>query len=106
MIVDDTPNSSAVDTLIYEEIPTGSISQDIDIIPEEIDTRIEIETIQQENCEFVLPNGKCLIIVPSILSADFGYLSDETAACEQAGATWLHIDVCDGSKTCGGALTM
>lgn len=43
-----------------------------------------------------MSNTSSVLIAPSILSADFGALSEEIRAVEEAGADVIHVDVMDG----------
>lgn len=47
-----------------------------------------------------------LTVVPSLLASDHGYLAQEASMCLELGATWVHIDVCDGGETAQGSLTV
>src|SRR5271163_524206 len=37
-----------------------------------------------------------ILIAPSVIAADFGYLRADLARAEQAGADMLHVDIMDG----------
>ena len=53
------------------------------------------------------PRGRLeTIVVPSLLASDHGYLAQEASLCREMGATWVHIDVCDGGETAQGSLTL
>ena len=39
---------------------------------------------------------KELLIAPSILSANFGFLAEEVKSIDKAGADWIHLDIMDG----------
>lgn len=66
----------------------------------------ESSLLRPSPSSYTLQSGREAIIMPSILAADFGALSAEALLCEDIGAKWIHVDVCDGSTGCPGALTI
>jgi ribulose-phosphate 3-epimerase len=41
-------------------------------------------------------NEKTILVAPSILSGDFGYLAHEAQRIKEAGGDWIHVDIMDG----------
>lgn len=50
-------------------------------------------------------SGRDILIEPSVLAADIGNLAGAAQDLAAAGATWVHVDVCDGSRECCRALS-
>ena len=50
-------------------------------------------------------SGRQMLLEPSVLAADIGSLASEARALEAAGFSWVHVDVCDGSRECCRALS-
>ena len=46
-----------------------------------------------------------MMVQPSLLAADVGDLASACREADAAGAAWLHVDICDGSATCGRSLS-
>ena len=50
-------------------------------------------------------SGRVLVVSPSLLSADTGRLAEEARGLAAAGATVVHIDMCDSSDSCLGTVS-
>lgn len=76
------------------------------LVAEALGTSKNTKEVNDTPLRLKLPSGRHGIIMPSILAADFGHLADEARSCFEAGASWLHVDLCDGSRVSSGALTL
>ena len=50
-------------------------------------------------------SGRAVLVEPSLLAADVGNLAAAAREAAAAGASWVHVDITDGSRPAGGALS-